>query len=456
MRTSPLRAAAVRRAAWLPVGLALGLAFLGAGRPAGADGEPALRESPVVKSIKRVRPAMVSVRTTRLVQQRFWDPEELVLREVERDAGLGSGVLFHPAGFVITNAHVIAQASSLYVQRAGEKEERRATEFAVDPTNDLAILRILPLEGAREPETFPFLPLGRSDDLMLGETVMTVGNPFKLGLSVSTGVIAGVERSLTLGRKRFDDFIQVDAAINPGNSGGALLDVTGRWIGVTTAIYRRVYGAEGIGFAIPADRVRGLVGAAFKRRVLTGEWIGIDEGEGVGGTASVRTVFPRGPAVAAGLKRDDVLTSVNGRPTRTLYDYAMEMLNLPPGAVVRLGVTRGGGALPAPVVVQLVPVPTEALSDEHLGLVAADVQDVEAGIVGVVVRRVRADGPAADVGVKAGDVIVGLGGRRIFNTDDLLVLLQNVSAGDLVSVVVRRMVPDVGVRELPAGRMLAE
>jgi serine protease Do len=427
-------------------------------RRARADGEPELRESAVVKSIKRVRPAVVSLRTTRLVQQRFWDPEELVLRNevAEREGGLGSGVIFHPAGFVITNAHVIAQANNLYVHRAGEErsEGRRAVEFAVDPTNDLAILRILPLEGSREPETFPFLALGRSGDLMLGETVMAVGNPFKLGLSVSTGVIAGLERSLTLGRKRFDDFIQVDAAINPGNSGGALLDVTGRWIGVTTAIYRRVYGAEGIGFAIPADRVRGLVGAAFKRRVLTGEWLGIDEGEGPGGGAAIKTIFPRGPAGAAGLKRDDVLVSVNGKPTLTLYDYAMEMLNVAPGSVVRLGVVRAGRELAAPVPVQLLPVPTEALSQEHFGLVAADMPDYEAGVV---VRSLRAGGPAAAVGVRVGDVVVGLGGRRIYNTDDLLVLLQNVKAGDLVTIVVRRLMAEGGTpRELPAGRMQAE
>jgi S1-C subfamily serine protease len=167
----------------------------------------------------------------------------------------------------------------------------------------------------------------------------------------------------------------------------------------------------------------------------------------------VKTVFPRGPGGAAGFKRDDVLMSVNGKPTYTLYDYAMEMLNVPPGGVVRLGVVRGGRELPQPIVVQLVPVPTEALSDEHLGLVAADVPDVEAGVV---VRRLRPGGPAAAIGVKVGDVILGLGGRRIYNTDDLLVLLQNVRAGDLVSITVQRMVPDVGLRELPAGRLQAE
>ena len=134
------------------------------------------------------------------------------------------------------------------------------------------------------------------------------------------------------------------------------------------------------------------------------------------------------------------------------YDYAMEMLNVPAGSVVRVGVVRAGRELPAPILVQLVPLPTVALSEEQLGLVAADLPDFEAGVV---VRRVRPGGPAAKVGVKVGDVIVGLGGRRIYNTDDLLVLLQNVSAGDLVTVVVQRLVPDLGLSETE-GRLQAE
>jgi serine protease Do len=444
------------------VGALLLLATLGVAAPAArADGEPEIRRSQVVKSVERVRPALVSIRTTQLVTQRWFD-DDLALREepLEVEGSLGSGVVFHPAGFVITNAHVISRASNLYVHLSGEErgDGRRAVPFAVDLANDLAILRIVPQDGARG-QRFAYLPLGRSNDLMLGESVIAVGNPFKLGLSVSTGVIAGLDRTLSLGRRRFDDFIQVDAAINPGNSGGALLDVTGRWIGVTTAIYRRVSGAEGIGFAIPADRVRRLVGTAFKRRVLTGEWLGIDEGEGPAGEPVVKQVFARGPAGPAGLRKGDVIASVNGLATPTLHDYALTLLNAPTGGVVRLGILREGSALPQPLAVQLLPVPTDELSLEHLGMQCADVADYEAGVV---VRAVRPEGPAAKIGLRVGDVVIGLGAGQnlwqIRNTDDLLIFLQNVAPGDLVEVTARRPAPE-GSPTLPralTGRMRAE
>lgn len=411
-----------------------------ASAPVVADGEPAQRRNQVVETVERAKPAVVSVRTTQRVARSLFDWDDLVLREepAEVEGGLGSGVIFHPAGFVITNAHVIAHASSLFVEQvstAGGSVGRRALPFAVDLTNDLAILRIVPLEGATSPETFPFLSLGRSDDLLLGETVIAVGNPFKLGLSVSTGVVAGLNRSLRLGRRTFDDFVQVSAPINPGNSGGALLDVTGRWIGVTTAIYSRVYGAEGIAFAIPADRVRRLVGTAFRRRVLTGDWVGLDEAEGPAAAAAVKAVFPRGPAAGTGIEAGDVILSVNGALTPTLYDYSMAMLALPAGSVVRLGLVRAGRELPTPVSLALTPVPTDALSLEHLGLLASDVAAYEGGVV---VRSVEAGGPAERLGLRTGDVIRALGSWRVRHTDDLLVFLQMVKSDDLVDVVAQR------------------
>lgn len=423
-----------------------------------ADGEPELRRNQVVRTVERAKPALVSVRTTQIVAQRFIDLKDLVLREeqTEAEGSLGSGVVFHPAGFVITNAHVISRAKNLYVHRPGEESGPglRALEFAVDFANDLAILRILPPEDGSPPRTYPYLPLGRSHDLMLGETVLAVGNPFKLGLSVSTGVVAGLNRGLNVGRRRFDDFIQVDAAINPGNSGGALLDVTGRWIGVTTAIYARATGAEGIGFAIPAERVRRLVGTAFKRRVLAPDWLGFDEGQGADGAAAVTRIFPRGPAAAAGLKEGDLVTSVNGMLTPTLYDYAMALLDVPVGGVVTLGVQRAGRA-PLTLSIPLAPIPTDQLARQHLGLEVADVPDYEAGVV---IRSLRPEGPAAQRGLQVGDVIKGLGPWKIRHSDDLLLFLQYVQPGDLVDVRLMRPAPSgtmPGMRALEA-RMRAD
>jgi serine protease Do len=444
---------ALRIAARLLLLGAVELVLLGAALPfVSADGEPEARRSQVVRAVERVKPAVVSVRTTQVVTQRLidWD---LVIREepMEVEGSLGSGVVFHPAGFVITNAHVILRGSNFFVHPPGQEQAQgwRALPLAVDLTNDLAILRILPQEG--RPVTFPYLPLGRSNDLLLGETAIAVGNPFKLGLSVSTGVVAGVNRSLKVGRTTFNDFIQVDAAINPGNSGGPLLDITGRWIGVTTSIYRRVYGAEGIAFAIPTDRVRRLVGAALKSRVAVGAWLGLDEVEGPDGAPTVKAVFPRGPAAASVLREGDTILSVNGQPTPTPYDYVLALLDAPLGSALTLRVRRGSSELP-PVSLPYEAIPTGPLARERLGLEVSDVGDYEAGVM---VRA--AQGPAAKVGIQAGDVIVGLGSWRIRHTDDLLLFLQYVKTGDLVEVYVRRPAPDGGrqpAREL-SGRLTA-
>lgn len=437
----------------------VGPGLAGSGGAAAADGDAAQRRNQVVATVERVKPAVVSIRTTQQVARPWFDMDGVVLRE-ERDeveGSLGSGVLFHPAGFVITNAHVIARASSLFVELNSPQGSvsRRAAPFAVDMTNDLAILRILPREGAEQAEIFPYLELGTSSDLMLGETVIAVGNPFKLGLSVSTGIVAGVNRTLNLGKRTFSDFVQVTAAVNPGNSGGALFDVTGRWIGVTTAIYNRVSGAEGIAFAIPSDRVRRLVGQAFRRRVLADDWLGLEEVEGPAGVAQVKAVFPRGPAAASGLKAGDVLAQVNGVATPTLFDYAMATLNLPRGSVARLGVVREGRALPEPFLIQLSPVPTDELALKHLGFSVADVPDYQGGVV---VKSVRAGGPAAKVGLRVGDVVLALGTWRIRHTDDLLVFVQMVGPGDLVDLLAQRPLPDGTLRSPRGlnGRLTAE
>jgi serine protease Do len=320
---------------------------------------------------------------------------------------------------------------------------------------------------------------------MMGETVIALGNPFGIGLTVTTGVIGALDRTLRaqplersrrpfpdLGatrreeREEFHDFIQIDAAINPGNSGGPLLDVTGRWIGVNTAIWnRQTTTAEGIGFSIPVDRVRGLIGRAFKRRLLRGDWLGVEFEEADDGAARVRYAFPKGPALQGGLKEGDEITSTNGRPVESLFDLRWIMSFLPHGAAVELGVRREGRALPRPLTVRLLPVPTAGLSDEHLGFEAEDVSDEEnrerelAFDAGVVVREVRKDGPAARIGMRAGDVVKALGSYRIRHSDDLLLFLQYVRPGDLVKVQILRAVRTrTGkiLRETQSGQMVAE
>ncbi len=417
---------------------------------ASADGEKHLRENAITKAVQKTRGAVVAIKTTQIVRREWYD----FLRgrvyagdPMEREGGLGSGAIFHQDGYVVTNAHVVQRASKIFViltDEDGEQYERPARPLAVDIPNDLAILQLIDRDGRR----YPHLPMGRSDDLMIGETVLAVGNPFKLGITVTKGIVSGLDRRLELGNHHFDDFIQVDAAINPGNSGGPLIDVTGRWIGVNTAIYNRATGAEGIGFAIPMDRVRSLIAAAFKRRLVNGHWIGVDFEEGESGEALVQVVYNKGPARGSGLREKDVVLAVNGRSTPTLYDVRVAMMSAPLTGPLSLKVRRAGKVIPTPFSVGQEQVPTARLSADHLGFVGEDVDDVE----GVVITDLREEGPAESIKLRPQDIVVGLGPWKIKNSDDLLRFLQFVKKGDLVDVRIKRLIQ--GVRGSPQTRNL--
>jgi serine protease Do len=440
--------------------LLLALAAAGAGLPAlsraasADDASVESRRSAIVRAVEKVRPAVVSIRTNEIVRglveyQWFqFRPEER-----EREGSLGSGAIFHPDGYVVTNAHVISRASKIIVvvtRADGTEMERPARLVVMDADNDIAIVKMLAPEGGRGEAAYPFVPLGRSDDLMIGETVIAIGNPFRLGLTVTTGVVSALRRSVRPSEakeKEFKDFIQIDAAINPGNSGGPLLDVNGRLIGVNTAILNRATGAEGIGFAIPADRVRETLGRVFKRRLVSGEWLGFELDAGPEAQAVVREVFAQGPARDSGLKSGDRIITVNGVPTPTLFDYRNAEVSLPGRSTARLGVIRAGSAL-GEIPVQLQPVPTAELSRTRLGFQANDL-DAETsrtlGIPmdsGVVLTTVQADGPAGKVGLRKGDIVYSMSGRRIRSADDLLLFLERIQGGDAIDVKIARAAED--------------
>ena len=413
-----------------------------------------------MKVVEQRRSAVVSIRTNQIVARSWFDiwGYRQYGESYEQDGGLGSGAIFHPRGYVITNAHVISRASKIFVgvPQFGEdggtlpSQAFRAVPVAIDIENDLAILRLLP-DAEQGTVEFPWIPLGRSNDVMVGEAIIAMGHPFRLGFTVTRGILSGKNRTLELGGRRFDDFMQVDAAINPGNSGGPLFDVTGRWVGVNTAIYNRAHGAEGIGFAIPSDRVRSLIAKAFKRRVITGDWLGIEFEEGSESQAVVKRVFPKGPAARAGIAAGDVVEAAAGSGTPSLFELRMRLIGLSTGAEVPLMVSREGRLLSAnPFVLRLEPVPTSRLSAKHLGFIAEDTGESN----GVVVAELVSDGPAARMRLQPKDRIYALGGWEIRTTEDLLLFLQFVSPGDLVDVKIFR--PD-GRREVRLdGSMRAE
>ena len=222
-----------RHATIAALGALLMLAAWSAGTECAQAEDERLRRNAVVRVAEKAKGAVVSVHTTQ-VQRRYWYGWELPPVEGK---GVGSGAIFHPEGYVITNAHVVDMATEILVdveRPDGEVVTHEAHIFAVDMSNDLAILRLVPPQELWGTINYPYLPLGRSDDLMLGETIIAIGNPYDIGITVTTGIVGGLNRTLRLageGRDVFHDFIQVDAAINVGNSGGPLFDITGRWIG---------------------------------------------------------------------------------------------------------------------------------------------------------------------------------------------------------------------------------
>jgi len=216
--------------------------------------------------VQKVAPAVVNVYAAKVVENRnpfFDDPffrrffgGEGGLPRERRQSSLGSGVIVDPSGLVVTNVHVIDGADEVKVALA-DKREFEAQIVLKDSRTDLAILRI---KDSRE--RFPVVELGDSDNLQVGDVVLAIGNPFAVGQTVTHGIVSAVART-QVGITDYQFFIQTDAAINPGNSGGALVDLSGRLIGVNTAIYSRSGGSQGIGFAIPVNMVRVVVASAL-------------------------------------------------------------------------------------------------------------------------------------------------------------------------------------------------
>ncbi|MGH8130346.1 MAG: S1C family serine protease [Steroidobacteraceae bacterium] len=318
--------------------------------PAEASAAPQPQFVSYADAVDAAAPAVVNIYTERRVVvpnvarlppqfgQLFGEVWPDYRERVERS--LGSGIIYDVRGHVVTNFHVIARATQVRVQLRDGREAPAAL-VGVDPDTDLAVLKI----GLG---TLPIMPLGRSDRLRVGEPVLAIGNPLGLGHTVTQGIVSATGRG-QLGVTTFENFIQTDAAINFGNSGGALIDATGKLVGLNSAIARQA-GIEGIGFAIPVDLVRGVVDAILRDGKVMRGWIGVVprnlstaevEQSGVpDGSVFVRYVYPKSPAGAQGVASGDVITQVNGRPLRGAQDLLARVAMLKPGQGVRLRLWR--------------------------------------------------------------------------------------------------------------------
>ncbi len=257
-------------------------------------------------------------------------------------AGLGSGVIVSPTGFVLTNNHVIEGADEIEVIL---NDSRRATAKVIgtDPDSDLALLKI-------DLDKLPVIVLGNSDALQVGDQVLAIGNPFGVGQTVTSGIVSALGRN-QLGINTFENFIQTDAAINPGNSGGALVDINGNLMGINTAIYSRSGGSMGIGFAIPVSTARLVMDGLIKDGQVTRGWIGVEPNDlspelaetfGVKAKRGViiTGVLQNGPAAQAGVRPGDVITAVGGREVANVSELLTRVAGLKPGSASKFSVQR--------------------------------------------------------------------------------------------------------------------
>lgn len=430
------------------------------------------RRSPVVDAVEKVGPAVANLSTERVIAQRQIDPffgsrNELFDRFFEDFFGLyqkerverplGSGVIIDEEGYIVTNEHVVSRATRIKVTLS-DKSVFEAAVVSSDPVNDIAVLKV------DSPEPLPFVKMGTSGDLMIGETIIALGNPFGLENSVTTGVLSAANRRLTFGDMVYENLIQTDASINPGNSGGPLVNINGELIGINTAIVDQ---AQGIGFAIPVDKVRQTLIELLNFEEIKKIWFGahvedVRHGESVRPTngghpplegasgmtkpgvhgVTVVSVEGGSPAEKAGLKEGDVIVEIDSKPIDNVLDFRKNILKRNINDKLSLSIIRNGVEQQSSITLTKTPVPSVGkLAMERFGI---EVQELTPEIAkqlglwwlkgGVLISAVERNSPAADVGINPGYVIVRLGRYRINNLEELGILLNQIHRGNLVEV----------------------
>jgi len=402
-----------------------------------------LRENPVVIAVKKVSPVVVNISSEFEVRKRinpfsglgmdpsfenffndFFDPG--FERRYKRTS-LGSGVIIDgKRGFILTNKHVILKSKTITVTLK-DGREFTAQIVGADSDSDLAVLRI------SSPTALPDITMGDSGNLLIGETVIAIGNPFGFSNTVTTGVISAINRSIRTEDMVYHDFIQTDASINPGNSGGPLLNINGELVGINTAIYAK---AQGIGFAIPINTAKRIVSDLIRYGEVIPAWIGItiqdiDEdlarylkASAVNGVL-VKKVEPAGPARKAGIREGDVLISINTSDIVSEKDFHRAMIALSPGEKIDITVWREGKT--KTVSLKTSAFPKELALDLAYDLLGISVEDLSTknrymykalAKQGVLISDVNRQSFLAHIGAKPGDVIRQIDDIPIKNIKD--------------------------------------
>ena len=409
--------------------------------------------------VKKTAPAVVNIYTRTVVRQQvspiFDDPffrkffgqggpfPGLSRERVENS--LGSGVIVDSSGLIVTNHHVIAGADQITVALS-DRREFEAKVVSSDEHTDLAILRI-----DTKGEKLPYLTLGDSDDVEVGDMVLAIGDPFGVGQTVTSGIVSALART-NIGTSDLGYFIQTDAAINPGNSGGALIDMKGEVVGINTALYSRSGGWQGIGFAIPSSMARTVVRAALAGEPIARPWLGIAGAPVTQKTAGalgltrpegvlVQTVHPLSPAIAAGLEAGDVITAVNNHDVGDPEALKFRIATLAVGDEVKLAALRDGKKFDATVKLVAPPEhpkrdvtqvpgenPLQGATIANLSPALADELGIDDMQTGVILTEVPGNSTAARLEFAPGDIILKLNDQPVDSVGTLMRLLNaNVS-----------------------------
>ncbi|GAQ95297.1 serine protease Do [Thermodesulfovibrio aggregans] len=414
--------------------------------------------SAMAEVIQAVRPSVVNIYTTKKIKRpgmpfpfddpffrRFFGEEFGDIFERPREytqTALGSGVIVDPSGYILTNYHVIKGADEIKV-KLYDKRVFDGTVIGYDAKTDIAVIKIK-ADGLRA------IKWGDSDKLKVGETVIAIGNPYGLNLTVTSGIVSATGRA-NVGISDYEDFIQTDAAINPGNSGGPLVNVRGELVGINTAIFSTTGGYQGIGFAIPSNMAKTVMDSLIKHKKVIRGWLGVTvqdldtemakmaklkELKG----AVVTDVVEGSPAEKAGLMRKDIIISFDGKEVEDSAHLRNMVVNTSPGKTVTLEIIRNGKYYTVTVTIGELPATQQLSQAESVlaGIYVDELTDklrnqlnIPKKIKGVVITSLEPGSPAEGL-LQKGDVIIEINNEKINNVKDFLKIAKKAQTEAIV------------------------
>ncbi|HEV8118279.1 MAG TPA: trypsin-like peptidase domain-containing protein [Thermoanaerobaculia bacterium] len=390
------------------------------------------RRNEIVEVVEKVAPAVVNIAAEQNVRRSRSMFDTFFFGMDARPAkSLGSGVIIDSKGIILTNDHVISGASKIIATTKGG-QELACEVIGSDADNDLAVLRV-----KKPTSALPTIKMGTSADLLIGETVVAIGNPFGLSNTVTAGVLSALGRSVPGENQRvYNDFIQIDAPINPGNSGGPVVNIQGDMIGVATAI---IGGAQGIGFAIPVDRAHRIVNDLLKFGHVKPVWVGLHghsasarDGESRAKGFHIRSVDPDSPAEKAGIRAGDQIVSLDAMPIDSQESFETALSTRGPGKPMKLLVRGASGERTVTVAGQDPPADYGLRILRDLGMSARESRG------GLRISIVDGRGAAARAGLETGDSLLALNGTEVHDADEVnKILARDQSRTTLVMVVGR-------------------